>query len=112
MRKTLLLLLFVFSILILKAEIIEKVYYFNDYKITNHGNYQTISFPNTLVTGLEGEPALPYCSVSLILPPGQSAESSGIFAKCKISGHFYRTFIYTVYERLFLWFIGLYTCQI
>ncbi len=75
MKKTLLLLLFVFSLLIIKAEIIEKVYYFNDYKITNHGNYQTISFPNTLVTGLEGEPALPYCSVSLILPPGQSAES-------------------------------------
>ncbi|MCK9205041.1 MAG: C25 family cysteine peptidase, partial [Bacteroidales bacterium] len=65
----------IFSVLSLNAGVIEKTYYFSDYSVKNHGNYQTIAFPNSLLTGLEGEPALPYCAVSLILPPGQSAES-------------------------------------
>ena len=62
-------------VLSVNAGVIEKTYYFNDYTVKNYGDYQAISFPNTLLTGPEGEPALPYCAVSLLLPPGQSAES-------------------------------------
>ena len=75
MKKCLLWIVLIFSVLSLNAGVIEKTYYFNDYSVKNIGSYQTIAFPNTMVTGLEGEPALPYCAVSLILPPGQSAES-------------------------------------
>jgi hypothetical protein len=75
MKKVLLLILAVFSITLIRAEIIEKTYEFNDYRITHHGEYQIISFENTLVTGITGEPVLAYQSVSLLLPPGHVAES-------------------------------------
>jgi len=75
MKKCLIWIVLIFSMLSLNAGVIEKTYYFNDYTIKTVGDYQIIAFPNALPTGHEGEPALPYCSVSLILPPGQSAES-------------------------------------
>jgi len=67
--------LFLFTVILLNAGIIEKTYYFNDYKITQNGEYYSIQFENTFLTGLTGEPVLPYQSVSLLLPPGEIAVS-------------------------------------
>jgi hypothetical protein len=55
------------------AGTIVKTYHFDNVKIQSNGNYQTISFPNTILSGNAGEPMLPWSAVSLILPPGESA---------------------------------------
>lgn len=60
---------------VVKSEVIEKEYQSGDYTITKSGNYHLISFENALLTGKTGEPVLPYFNVSLMLPPGQIAES-------------------------------------
>jgi hypothetical protein len=59
----------------INAEIIEKTFYFSNYQIVNEKGYCFINFNNTLNTGIEGEPVLPYHSVSLLLPPGHIAET-------------------------------------
>ncbi len=48
-------------------------YSFSDPVICKTGSYQLIGFTGALQTGLPGEPALPYCKVSLLLPPGETA---------------------------------------
>jgi hypothetical protein len=57
------------------ASTIEKTYYFGNYTLDQSGIYQMIRFDNTLLTGLPGEPALPYSAISLLLPPGEKAIS-------------------------------------
>jgi len=66
--------LLLFSTLIVFADVIEKKYQFSDPKITQSGNYQLIRFEGTMLTGLTGEPTLPWYAVSLILPPGHAAQ--------------------------------------
>lgn len=61
------------SVGIATADVIEKTYHFSDPQITNVDDYQQISFENTMLTGLAGEPMLPYLSISLLLPPGHAA---------------------------------------
>jgi hypothetical protein len=70
-------LLFIISAIFLgvSASTIEKTYYFGNYTIDHSGDYQTIRFDNTLLTGLQGEPVFPYNAVSLLLPPGETAVS-------------------------------------
>lgn len=60
------------------AGTIEKTYYFNQYSIQNSGIYTTISFENTQLAGKPGEPLIPYHAVSLLLPPGETAQSIDI----------------------------------
>ena len=55
------------------ADVIEKTYQFGSPRVMQTDGYQTIQFENALITGIPGEPALPYFSVSLLLPPGQAA---------------------------------------
>ena len=57
------------------AGVIEKSYSFKSYRIMEMDSYQTIVFPNTLVTGKTGEPVLPYRAVLLLLPPGEAVRS-------------------------------------
>nr|NQU94379.1 T9SS type A sorting domain-containing protein [Bacteroidota bacterium] len=52
---------------------IEKTYTFSNPQITEAEGYQMITFENTLLTGITGEPVLPYAAVSLLLPPGEVA---------------------------------------
>lgn len=75
MKKPIIYLLVLFIHLSLNAGNIEKTYFFDNYKITNTGLYQTFSFNNTQLSGLPGEPLLPYHEVVLLLPPGEIAES-------------------------------------
>ncbi len=73
MKKLQIVLLLIVGTIALQAATIEKVYYFEHYKIVQKGDFQSIVFENTLLSGMQGEPSLPYCAVSLMLPPGQSA---------------------------------------
>ena len=66
------------TILILNATLLvagttEKTYHFSNPKISETDGYHLISFENTLLTGITGEPSLPYAAVSLLLPPGEVA---------------------------------------
>ena len=75
MKKIQLLILVMASALMLRAGIIEKTWYFDEYTIIQTGEYQSVNFANTLLTGRAGEPVLPYQDVKLMLPPGESAVS-------------------------------------
>jgi hypothetical protein len=52
---------------------VEKTFHFGKYKINNVGIYQTVTFDNTKLSGLPGEPSLSYQAISLMLPPGEVA---------------------------------------
>ena len=58
----------------LQAETVQKNYTFSNPTITEANGYQTISFDKAMLTGIAGEPMLPYVSVSMLLPPGHSAQ--------------------------------------
>ena len=58
--------------------IVEKTFYFHNFRIDTIGPYQTVNFGNTSLSGLRGEPMLPYHEIFLMLPPGESAESIDI----------------------------------
>lgn len=73
-KTTLFLAVSLFFVLNIQAQVIEKNFRIGNYTITQSGNYQFISFENALLTGKTGEPVLPYFDVSLMLPPGHSAE--------------------------------------
>ena len=76
-----LLFVFLFVYTSLNAQVIEKTYYFDNYQVAQIDNYQTISFSNTLLSGKTGEPVLPYQSISLLLPPGETAGSIEIIGE-------------------------------
>ena len=73
MKKFQLLFLFLAFTFASNASVIEKIWYFNDYQIVESGNYQMIKFDGTMLTGLTGEPVLPYKEIKLLLPPGEAA---------------------------------------
>jgi hypothetical protein len=75
MKKIILLVTVYLIALSVSAGTVEKTFTFNNYTIKNQGLYTTISFDQTLLSGKQGEPVLPYQSVSLILPPGEVALS-------------------------------------
>ncbi len=85
MKKIILVLLLGFFWTISDAQTIEKTFYFENPEIENIGQYQLINFENTMKTGLNGEPSLPYHAVKLMLPPGFSAESIEITGKNETS---------------------------
>ncbi len=88
--KRIIFILLLMSTIFLGAEIIEKTYYFEDYKIFQIDEYQVINFANTLLTGKSGEPVLPYHSISLLIPPGQIAASIELIGEdeTEIPGNF------------------------
>jgi len=82
--------LFVLSLLCLFAiplfaGTVEKTYTFSNYTTKFSGSYSMITFDHTLLTGKPGEPMLPYQAVSLLLPPGEVAQSIEIIREDQIS---------------------------
>ena len=80
-RKLIFIILMFSQTVLLQAGIIEKTYRFDNYQIQDVQKYHIINFSNTLLTGKAGEPVLPYHSVSLLLPPGEVAQSIEIIGK-------------------------------
>jgi hypothetical protein len=75
MRKIIALALFLSSVLAISAGEIEKTYSFGNPEISVSGKFQILNLQNTMITGKSGEPALPYHTVQLLLPPGERAVS-------------------------------------
>lgn len=57
---------------------ITKTYQFDAPKVAKQKNYDLVNFSNTLLSGIKGQPALPYKDVSLLLPPGHVATSINV----------------------------------
>lgn len=85
MKRILLVLCAIVACVAVQARVIEKTYYFSDYQIVKHGDYQSVEFKNTLLTGIAGQPALPYQSVSLLLSPGEKAESIQVICENEVA---------------------------
>jgi hypothetical protein len=64
---------------ILGASVIEHSYPFDNPQIQRSEDFDTVTFAQTLLTGITGEPTLPYRGISLLLPPGEEAVSIEIF---------------------------------
>ena len=75
MKKLIFVFASLFLVLNLFAGNVEKIFHFNNYNLKNVGSYQTVTFNNTVLSGLAGEPSMPYQVVSLMLPPGELAVS-------------------------------------
>jgi hypothetical protein len=84
MRSIFTLLTFVFIAAISTAQVTEHTYRFTDYHIKPVGNYQTVVLGGTQLTGAPGQPLLAYCAVSLLLPPGEVAESIEIMGENEV----------------------------
>ncbi|NQV01145.1 MAG: T9SS type A sorting domain-containing protein, partial [Bacteroidia bacterium] len=87
MKKALLSLLFLLWVSVFQAQTVEKVYFFDHPQIIATGSFHLVNFPNTLVSGIPGEPQLPYHTVSLILPPGEVATSIEIIGEMERNIH-------------------------
>ena len=81
MKKTIFLVSFCLCVFSLFARTIEKTYTFSNSSTKYFGTYATISFDHTLLSGIPGEPMLPYQSVSLLLPPGEVAQTIEIIGE-------------------------------
>jgi hypothetical protein len=75
MKKFQLLVVVLISALLVDAGVVERTYYFDNPTVVNKDEFQMIYLDQTQLFGITGEPALPYHSVQLLLPPGDKAVS-------------------------------------
>jgi hypothetical protein len=75
MKKISVFLLFSFLSATVFSGNVEKTFHIGNCTIRHAGQYQTVTIDNAILSGIPGEPTLPYLAVSLMLPPGESAES-------------------------------------
>src|ERR1039457_5011615 len=84
MKRSILLFTILLCNSILFAGIVEKTFRFSNYKFKSIGEYQTLNFDNTQLSGIPGEPVLPYHEIILMLPPGEVAVSIEIIGEEEI----------------------------
>ncbi|MFH0760810.1 MAG: C25 family cysteine peptidase [Bacteroidota bacterium] len=75
LKQRMLILLWVFSGFFSISGTVEHTYYFDTPFISPKGDFQVVTFPHTALSGLPGNPMLPYHQVVLLLPPGEEAVS-------------------------------------
>jgi hypothetical protein len=68
----------------LMAGNVEHVYQFNSYSISQKGNYQSFILENTRLSGMPGQPMLPYQEIALMLPPGEKAASIEVIGENEV----------------------------
>lgn len=83
-KKILVVIVLIFAFGLSHAQTIEKIYFFDDISISKINDYDLFKFDNTILKGKIGEPSLPYHTVSLLLPPGQIAESIEIITEERV----------------------------
>jgi hypothetical protein len=71
-KLTLIFLLMLFTASIF-AGTVKYTYTFNSPTVKNEGAFQVLAYENSFLTGITGEPALPYQAVRLLLPAGEEA---------------------------------------
>ncbi len=67
------------------AATVEKTYTFSNHTLTQKGDYSLITFDDCYLTGIPGEPVLPYCAVRLLLPPGQEAVALEFYGEDEVT---------------------------
>ena len=77
-------LFFAFFSLVAFSGNVEKTYHIGNCSAVANGQYQTVTIDNARLSGIPGEPTLPYLAVSLMLPPGESAESIEIIRENEV----------------------------
>jgi len=85
MKKLNLFLIFVLIATFGFADNISITYNISTPEIVNSGEYQYVMFDGALMTGLSGEPSLPYFAISLLVPPGEIATSIKFIGEDKVS---------------------------
>ncbi len=85
MKKLILVAFVSFLSLCLFAGSVEKVYTFSDYTVKQNGTYSSITFDHTMLSGIPGEPMLPYQEVSLLLSPGETAISIEVIGENEVT---------------------------
>ncbi|NQV01166.1 MAG: hypothetical protein HQ542_00840, partial [Bacteroidia bacterium] len=75
LKQTILLAVWMLAGIFPMAGTIEITYHFDAPAIRSTGDYQTVIFPHTTLSGQPGKPMLPYHQVVLLLPPGEGAYS-------------------------------------
>jgi hypothetical protein len=63
---------------------VEKTFHIGNCLVRNAGLYQNVTIDKAVLSGIPGEPSLPYLAVSLMLPPGESAESIEIIRENEV----------------------------
>ena len=76
MKNSILTLLLIAASIFASAQTVEHTYHFSQPMVQQVGEYQTLSFENSVSNGTVGEPTLPWQSVSLMLP--QNTEATAI----------------------------------
>ena len=76
MKKSIITVLLTAASIFAKAQIVEHTYHFSKPAVQQVGEYQTLSFEQSVQNGIVGEPLLPWQSVSLMLP--QNTEATAI----------------------------------
>ena len=79
MRKFFLLFCFIPVFVLAQSTETTHVFYFDHPTVIQAGEYQMISFDNTVLRGKQGEPVLPFTSISLLIPPGEDIRGMEIF---------------------------------
>ncbi len=64
-----------------KAGTIRYDYYFDNFTLSSRGIYQNLVFGKTIQTAACGQPELPWASVSLLIPAGETASSIEFFGE-------------------------------
>ena len=68
-----------------RGDVVEKTFQFGEPEIKVDNGYTFIEFENTRLSGVPGEPALPYLAVKMLLPPGQIAKDIEIIFGTPVS---------------------------
>jgi len=85
MKKINLVIIFILLASLTFGSTIRKTYYFSTPKISYTGDYQIFTFQQTLLTGVKGEPTLPYYAISLLIPPGEIATDIKFIGEDKVT---------------------------
>jgi hypothetical protein len=85
MKIPILIVLLSFSTIFMSAGIVKKTFYFDNLKTESAGFYQKVNFDNTTLSGIPGEPILPYQEVMLMLPPGEIAVSIDVIGENEVT---------------------------
>lgn len=67
-----------------EAQYVERIYYFDKPDINYKDGYHTIEFKNTTLSGIPGEPVLPYQKISISLSQEQVADSIELIFEDKV----------------------------
>ena len=73
MNRLIFLILILLHFIVIQAGVVEKIYYFDFFRIKTIGSYTAVTFDCTMLSAFPGEPLMPWQKVMLMIPPGEKA---------------------------------------